>query len=215
MAVSKRTRFEILRRDNHACQYCGQFAPGTVLHIDHVIPVALGGDDKPSNLVTACADCNFGKASISPDSPIVASVASRSTEYAIANLNRAARIDGEMLAMEEYEEDFLSSWNDWTNTQTQKKFPLPADWRNSLKAWWKVSVPTSLIDSAINTAMGSNQVNRDGKFAYFAGVIWRTLDEFDMRYPHQTNQGRVYSEDQMIDERVKAYEMGYEKGALI
>lgn len=27
MAVSKRTRYEVLRRDNHACRYCGARAP--------------------------------------------------------------------------------------------------------------------------------------------------------------------------------------------
>ena len=26
MAVSKRTRFEVLRRDSHTCRYCGQSA---------------------------------------------------------------------------------------------------------------------------------------------------------------------------------------------
>ena len=31
MAVSKRLRFEILRRDNHACRYCGQMAPDVKL----------------------------------------------------------------------------------------------------------------------------------------------------------------------------------------
>jgi hypothetical protein len=31
------------------------------MHIDHVIPVALGGDNRMSNLVTACAECNLGK----------------------------------------------------------------------------------------------------------------------------------------------------------
>lgn len=204
MAVSKRTRFEIFRRDNHTCQYCGQKAPDVVLHADHIIPVALGGDDKPSNLVTACVDCNQGKTSLSPDSPIVEAVGIRSAEYAIANLNRAARIDGEMLAMEEYEEDFLCVWNCWQNKKTGEPNSLPSDWRNSLKAWWKINVPSSLIESATTTAMGARGVASENIFAYFAGVVWRTLDMFDMRYPHQTNAGRVYSEAEYIE----AYEQG-------
>lgn len=36
MAVSKRTRFEVLRRDGHICQYCGEKAPDVTLHVDHV-----------------------------------------------------------------------------------------------------------------------------------------------------------------------------------
>ncbi|MYS16585.1 HNH endonuclease [Streptomyces sp. SID4982] len=66
MAVSKRLRYEILRRDNHACRYCGATAPDVKLNVDHVIPQALGGTDKPDNLVTACADCNSGKTSSLP-----------------------------------------------------------------------------------------------------------------------------------------------------
>lgn len=217
MAISKRTRFEVLRRDNHTCQYCGGKAPDVILHVDHIIPVALGGDDSPGNLVTACKDCNAGKTSISPDSPIVAAIALRSAEYALTNLNRAARIESEMLEMERYEEDFLVSWNRWsTGTGTSAaKLPLPSDWRNSLKTWWKVKVPFSLIDSAIETAMGAPEVEPDATFRYFAGVIWRTLDEFDMRYPHQTNEGRVYTEEQVIDERIQAYEQGYRAGIEI
>ena len=56
MAVSKRTRFEVLRRDNHTCRYCGQSAPDVKLTVDHVLPVALGGHDDPTNLVAACKD---------------------------------------------------------------------------------------------------------------------------------------------------------------
>ncbi|MFF0777048.1 HNH endonuclease [Streptomyces sp. NPDC003720] len=63
MAVSKRLRYEILRRDNHTCRYCGASAPDVPLRIDHVTPVALGGTDHPSNLVTSCEPCNNGKSS--------------------------------------------------------------------------------------------------------------------------------------------------------
>jgi hypothetical protein len=74
MAVSKRLRYEILRRDNHACRYCGAAAPDVKLNVDHVIPTSLGGSDKPDNLVTACADCNGGKTSSMPNAEPVADV---------------------------------------------------------------------------------------------------------------------------------------------
>jgi hypothetical protein len=74
MAVSKRLRYEILRRDNHACRYCGAAAPDVKLNVDHVIPTSLGGSDKPENLVTACADCNGGKTSSMPNAMPVADV---------------------------------------------------------------------------------------------------------------------------------------------
>lgn len=49
----------ILRRDNHCCQYCG--AHNVPLTIDHVIPKVLGGKDTWENLVTACIPCNNKK----------------------------------------------------------------------------------------------------------------------------------------------------------
>jgi hypothetical protein len=64
MAVSKRLRYEILRRDNHTCRYCGASAPDVPLRVDHVTPVALGGSDKPDNLVASCEACNSGKSSM-------------------------------------------------------------------------------------------------------------------------------------------------------
>lgn len=60
-SISKSTRFEILQRDNHTCQYCGRKAPDVELQIDHLVPVARGGTDDFENLVTSCADCNSGK----------------------------------------------------------------------------------------------------------------------------------------------------------
>ena len=54
-------RFNIFKRDGFTCQYCGQQAPDVVLEIDHIIPVAKGGNCEITNLITSCKDCNRGK----------------------------------------------------------------------------------------------------------------------------------------------------------
>ena len=59
--ISKKLRFEVFKRDSFKCQYCGQEAPKVVLNCDHIHPVAEGGDNDISNLITACWDCNSGK----------------------------------------------------------------------------------------------------------------------------------------------------------
>ena len=63
-AVSTRLRFEVLKRDLFKCQYCGVNADDAVLHVDHVIAIANGGSNDPSNLVTACSVCNLGKSDV-------------------------------------------------------------------------------------------------------------------------------------------------------
>lgn len=60
--VSKRTRFEIFKRDGFTCQYCGAQPPSVVLVVDHIHPKALDGSCDPINLITACEACNQGKA---------------------------------------------------------------------------------------------------------------------------------------------------------
>lgn len=60
-AIPKRIRFEVFKRDSFTCQYCGAQAPDAVLHIDHINPIAGGGDNDVMNLLTSCAACNLGK----------------------------------------------------------------------------------------------------------------------------------------------------------
>jgi len=67
VAIGKRLRFEVLKRDGFKCKYCGANAAGTMLHVDHVIPVADGGSGDPENLVAARVACNAGKSSVRLD----------------------------------------------------------------------------------------------------------------------------------------------------
>lgn len=60
--LSYALRFAVLASSRFRCHYCGQPAPGVVLHVEHVIPLSAGGTDDPTNLVAACSACNGGKA---------------------------------------------------------------------------------------------------------------------------------------------------------
>lgn len=60
-AISKKQRFEVLKRDSFTCQYCGAKAPEAILHIDHIKPVYKNGKNDVLNLITSCDECNFGK----------------------------------------------------------------------------------------------------------------------------------------------------------
>jgi hypothetical protein len=61
MALSKKIRFEVFKRDKFTCQYCGRSAPDVTLQADHIDPKAKGGKDDLLNLITSCTDCNQGK----------------------------------------------------------------------------------------------------------------------------------------------------------
>lgn len=59
------SRKNIIKRDNHQCQYCGS-RNGPVT-IDHIIPRDRGGQDTWENLVSACVSCNNKKGNRTPE----------------------------------------------------------------------------------------------------------------------------------------------------
>ena len=59
--IKKSKRFDVLKRDNFTCQYCGRSAPDVELEIDHLKPVSRGGSNEFDNLITSCKDCNRAK----------------------------------------------------------------------------------------------------------------------------------------------------------
>ena len=59
-----RLRFEILRKYNFTCQYCGRKSPEVILEVDHKFPKSKGGLNKIENYIVACRECNIGKGDI-------------------------------------------------------------------------------------------------------------------------------------------------------
>ncbi len=58
----KRIRQEILERDGYVCQIRGQRCTVTAEHVDHIVPVYLGGPwYDHGNLRAACARCNTSR----------------------------------------------------------------------------------------------------------------------------------------------------------
>lgn len=112
MAVSKKLRFEVFRRDNFACRYCGRSAmDGAVLEADHVEPKSHGGSDAPTNLVTACEQCNSGKSDTLLGAPPVADVSQVAFRVACA-----ARNAPDPQGSEEYEDFNAEAAVAWGHT---------------------------------------------------------------------------------------------------
>lgn len=212
MAVTKRLRFEILRRDNQTCQYCGEKAPDVTLHVDHVIPVALGGTDQPGNLVTACKDCNLGKSSVPADAPTVSGLSAHAAAFALEMTDKMTRIRATLELEDEYLEEFEDSWKRWKSGD--KTVPLPPDYRQSIYKFARMGIPQSLLARGIDIAMTKKGIRADfGEFQYMAGVVWRTLDEAEVAANLTPATVAVYTEleleDKATNERIDAYLTGY------
>lgn len=181
MSISKRLRYEILRRDNYACRYCGAAAPDVPLTVDHVVPQSLGGRDEPSNLVTACRDCNGGKAASAPDAATVADVDHLALQWAAA-MQQAADERGAArefhLRMHHW---FRERWERWTWTDARghkHTIPLPDTYATSLDTFINAGLRDNDFDEFIDAAMAARTSD---EWRYFCGCCWRRIREYNDR----------------------------------
>lgn len=174
MAVSKRTRYEVLRRDNHACRYCGAMAPEAKLTVDHVLPVALGGSDEPGNLVTACRDCNAGKASSAPDQRVVDEVAADAVRWSAAMKRAAEQLRAEReTRVEEYAE-FHRKWHAWTFESSGSTYymhgRLPDNYIDKLETYRDIGMTMDDLLEGFRILESLRFVPKDS-FAYYLGIM--------------------------------------------
>ncbi len=177
MAVSKRLRYEVFRRDHHTCRYCGASAPAVPLRIDHVTPVALGGTDHPGNLVTSCEPCNSGKSSATVDSALIQDVADDAIRWAAAMQQAADNLLEQEGPKLEYRAAFLREWSRWGYGEgdDHKAIELPGDWKPSVERFRVAGLPAWVWGEIIDIAMGYEKVLDPNKFKYCCGIAWKKV----------------------------------------
>lgn len=173
--ISKSLRFEILRRDNYACQYCGGKAPDVELQVDHIMPVTLGGSNNPSNLTASCRDCNIGKGASVPDGPTVNEVESRHLKWqgamaqAIEEVAVKANLGPSEAAM-----IFITKWPSY--------YSLPSGWERSIDTIIERGLPLSEINRAVGITLSAHYVTgAANKFRYFCGICTNLIQEIRKR----------------------------------
>lgn len=171
MSVSKRLRFEVLRRDNHTCRYCGGSAPEVKLTVDHVVPVALGGSDDPSNLVAACRDCNGGKSSVPAGAHLVADVANDAARWAAA-IRRAA----EENRLHDNTAAYAAVVNAWSSFRRNQ---IPGDYRETIDQFLNAGLPADDIVQMAHVADAKPSIY--DRWAYFCGCCWKRIEKLQER----------------------------------
>ena len=89
------SRKNILKRDNHTCQYCS--ARSVPMTIDHIISRKKGGGESWENLVAACVPCNTRKGD-------------HSLKVTQMVLLKAPRKPTMILHLQKFVKQFQSSW---------------------------------------------------------------------------------------------------------
>jgi len=174
-AISTKRRFEIFKRDCFKCQYCGSTPPSVVLEVDHIVPVARGGNNGTDNLVTACFTCNRGKAAESLSS-VPQSLADKAAtiKEAEAQLKGYYKIlKGKKDRLEE------ESWQIAEIMEpgcSEKGFRN--DWRKSISVFLQKLDFYEVMD-AMEIAITNKPWGGKTTFIYFCGICWRKIRESD------------------------------------
>ena len=169
MAISKKQRFEIFKRDGFICQYCGRKPPQIILEIDHIMPRKKKGKDIPENLITACFDCNRGKGTrdlkVAPESIRERTEILKEKEL---QLHEFYKYQEKIKERIEADVDFLDGrWHVLSEEKENYYFNEHGRMqiRNLLRFFNKYE-----IEEAMEIAWLKRYLNN--RFAYMCGVLW-------------------------------------------
>jgi Restriction endonuclease len=183
MPISVRTRFEVFKRDEFTCQYCGRKSPDVVLEADHIVPLVAGGSDDVMNLTTSCWDCNRGKAG-NPLTDVMTGEDPHDRAILLLERERQLQEYNAVLAAEHERrcEDTWELWRYWkteqgfTNKETLDHAPRQDyNWLFAALKWCPMEVIRDFMDAAIQRRMTKN-------LKYVAGCCR------NWRYEHAANQ---------------------------
>jgi hypothetical protein len=169
--ISKKVRFEIFKRDSFTCQYCGSHPPSVILEPDHIHPISAGGDNSMDNLITACFDCNRGKAA-RPLTDIPQSLISKYEEVA----EREAQIKAYQKLMKskrkriDLEVHQVCSIYELYNAGYTLSEPALTTVRKFLE-----KLDVHQVCDAMETANSKTYVRKGSEFKYFCGICWNII----------------------------------------
>ena len=164
-------RFEVFKRDNFICRYCGRKSPEVVLELDHIVAIANGGSSDLVNLATSCWECNRGKSAI-PLSEIMTGEDPHDRAVLILERKRQLEEYNAVLRAERAtrEADHDDLFDYWTSNTGK-------DWITRIDSHWLLDVlqfvPVEAIRSAMDISIRNGQTKN---LAYVGGVIrrWRS-----------------------------------------
>lgn len=167
IALTKKQRFNVFKRDSFCCQYCGSTPPSVVLEVDHIYPVSLGGKNSIENLITACFDCNRGKGAglltTLPDS-----ITSKS-ELMAEKIEQLKAFERLIKAKKKIEERGINEVESafqiyFSNLLFSNKF------RESIRVFLQ-KLPSNIVVESMHRAC-SKIDDKDNALKYFCGICW-------------------------------------------
>ncbi len=174
-AISKKDRFEIFKRDNFTCFYCGNHPPHVILEVDHIVAVANGGENNEDNLITACFNCNRGKGardlncapkSMADKAKVIAEQEEQLAGYQKIIMARVKRVEAEA-----WEIIRPFSYQDTDGVRRVSR-----DWFQSVSKFIE-RLGYADVYQAMEIALAKNIRREADSFKYFCGICWKKIKE--------------------------------------
>lgn len=172
MAISKKIRFEVFKRDGFTCAYCGKTPPTVILEIDHIHPRSKGGKDTKDNLLTACEDCNRGKSNIPlsqvpPQLNINTEELQKKEEQIKAYRRYINAIEKRMSKdIEDINQIYVDAFEEWELSEQFKKVSV----RRFLE-----QLPKHEVEHAMHKAISRCPNKSNDAIKYFCGICWNKI----------------------------------------
>ena len=194
-AISKKIRFEVFKRDQFTCQYCGRTVPDVILHVDHIQPVSKGGTNDILNLVTSCRDCNLGKGARElSDDAIVKKQQERIKELAEKNeqLEMLLEWRNELQSFEDKEIEAVNKY-----IRQVSKSEANEIGKRTIRKWLKeysVKLVLEAVDIAFDTYFDGSLDSWENAFRKIGGIC-RNKTNQDRRWYYRNYMCKVCREN--------------------
>lgn len=172
--LSAKTRFDVFKRDQFTCQYCGAHPPAVVLHVDHIHPVAEGGSDDEDNLVTSCERCNLGKGA-----RLLSAAPKTLAEKAEIAKEREEQLAGYAAIMQQIRERIEDdAWDVADALIPGSSDGMSTARFESIKRFVRELGKEGCLEAS-EIAWAKKPYSDTQRFKYFCGVCWRKIERGD------------------------------------
>ena len=172
MAISKKIRFEVFKRDGFKCAYCGKEPPAVILEVDHIDPKSKGGKDDINNYITACFDCNRGKRNIPLDK-----IPAQIQENVEVLIEKELQLKEYRKFIAKIEKRVQRDIDDIDKIYTDhyEKWSFSDQFRNvSLRRFLQL-LPKHLIIESLQIAISKWPNNENKVIPYFCAICWNKI----------------------------------------
>lgn len=172
MTISKKMRFDVFKRDNFTCGYCGGTPPKVILEVDHILARKNGGEDRIDNLISSCFDCNRGKSSQRLD--VIPPSLSQKIRIMDEKRAQLRAYENSLKKMRRQEDIWIDEVCGCFEFNFENRTLSPKFKNVSVRRFVQLLAPSEVMQ-AMNIACSRKPHDMEEAIKYFCGICWRLI----------------------------------------